>query len=99
MYVVYAYMFICLYNTLSNRWPGSCVCNALPQASSPNILRQYSIGKHGRHELSLKNVAVNRHAGQIKATLQQVCGREEDARNLAGADATRPTFLTVCCEN
>ena len=77
----------------------ACVCNALPQASSPNIPRRCSIGKHGRHELSLKNVVDNRHAGQIKGTLQQVCVREEDARNLAGADATRPTFLTVCCEN
>ena len=63
--------------------------------SSADIL----IGKHDRHELSLKNVADNRHAGKIKGTLQKVCGREEDARNLAGADATRPTFLTVCCEN
>ena len=63
-----------------------------------NILRRYSIGKHGHHELSLKNVADNWHAGQIKGTLQQVCGREEDARNLAGADATRPSFLTVCCK-
>ena len=41
---------------------------------------------YGRHELSL-NVAHNRHAGQIKGTLPQVRGREEDARNLAGADA------------
>ena len=46
-----------------------------------------------------QNILNNRHAGQIKGTLQQVRGREEDARNLAGADATRPTFLTVCCEN
>ena len=53
----------------------------------PNILRRCSIGKHGRHELSRKNVAHNRHAGQIKETLPQVRGREEDARNLAGADA------------
>ena len=51
------------------------------------------------HELSRKNVAHNRQAGQIKGTLPQVCGRTEDARNLAGADARRPTFLTVCCEN
>ena len=79
-------------NTLSNRWPGSCFRRSVTLFHRPPRLTSPPI--HGRHELSRKNVADNRHAGQIKGTLQQVRGREEDARNLAGADATRPTFLS-----